>query len=370
MKAMNKPNLKSNSLPKPPVMMSRKPKVYEDATESSASCRQSSPALLPIGEIIEDHCDSRKEETFTEDEDARNLHRPDQPNFNKGIVFCEKVRGYFCNTDDFLRFLKYLHYYNIGIIEKTCLRNMVAYLLGNNPQLLGDFDDLMNNCEEEKSSASGFSRPKKHTERKDKVQIEKDRHKEKKDMVKSIQELDLSNCENCTPSYWVLPQDYHIPQASERTKLDSEVLNDQLVCRPSIMQDYSLKRNRLNKHEEVLFKCEDDKYELDMLIGYLRSAESSAKEMLNRFKNKEGEKNSEIPIRIEDHFSAQNLRCIEKLYGDDGLEVLDVLRKRPLDALFVILRRLKQQKKSLKGLQSELDKLWAKVYAEHVPQMR
>ncbi|KAF2288899.1 hypothetical protein GH714_022644 [Hevea brasiliensis] len=238
-------------------MMSRKPKVYEDATESSASCRQSSPALLPIGEIIEDHCDSRKEETFTEDEDAR---------ISIGLT-------------------------NL-ILTKTCLRNMVAYLLGNNPQLLGDFDDLMNNCEEEKSSASGFSRPKKHTERKDKVQIEKDRHKEKKDMVKSIQELDLSNCENCTPSYWVLPQDYHIPQASERTKLDSEVLNDQLVCRPSIMQDYSLKRNRLNKHEEVLFKCEDDKYELDMLIGYLRSAESSAKEMLNRFKNKEGEKNS------------------------------------------------------------------------------
>ena len=49
-------------------------------------------------------------------------------------------------------------------------------------------------------------------EEKDKDQKQIDRAKEKercreKYMAKSIQELDLSNCERCTPSYRFLPDD-------------------------------------------------------------------------------------------------------------------------------------------------------------------
>lgn len=41
------------------------------------------------------------------------------------------------------------------------------------------------------------------------VAKEKDRCREKY-MGKSIQELDLSNCERCTPSYRLLPEDVYI----------------------------------------------------------------------------------------------------------------------------------------------------------------
>ncbi|MGV7468044.1 hypothetical protein PJI21_29110, partial [Mycobacterium kansasii] len=47
---------------------------------------------------------------------------------------------------------------------------------------------------------------------------EKDRFKEKY-WGKSIQELDLSNCQRCTPSYRLLPEDYPMPSVSQRSEL-------------------------------------------------------------------------------------------------------------------------------------------------------
>lgn len=118
---------------------------------------------------------------------------------------------------------------------------------------------------------------------------EKDRCREKY-MGKSIQELDLSNCERCTPSYRLLPEDvykfyfmlllmwilsrmpiwcanslmlvvmqYPIAIAKERSELGAQVLNDQWVSVTSGSEDYSFKHMRRNQYEESLFRCEDDR---------------------------------------------------------------------------------------------------------------
>ncbi|KAM0005898.1 putative transcriptional regulatory protein Sin3 [Helianthus debilis subsp. tardiflorus] len=76
---------------------------------------------------------------------------------------------------------------------------------------------------------------------------EKDRFKEKY-WGKSIQELDLSNCQRCTPSYRLLPDD-----------LGTQVLNDLWVSVTSGSEDYSFKHMRRNQYEESLFRCEDDR---------------------------------------------------------------------------------------------------------------
>ncbi|XP_057475952.1 paired amphipathic helix protein Sin3-like 4 isoform X1 [Actinidia eriantha] len=52
---------------------------------------------------------------------------------------------------------------------------------------------------------------------------------EDKYMSKPIQVLDLSHSEQCTPSYRLLPKDYPIPSASQRTELGAQVLNDHWV---------------------------------------------------------------------------------------------------------------------------------------------
>jgi paired amphipathic helix protein Sin3a len=64
-------------------------------------------------------------------------------------------------------------------------------------------------------------------------------------------------------------------------------------------------------------------------------------------------------------FSALNLRCIERLYGDHGLDVMDVLRKNASVALPVILTRLKQKQEEWSRCRSDFNKVWAEIYAKN-----
>ena len=66
-----------------------------------------------------------------------------------------------------------------------------------------------------------------------------------------------------------------------------------------------------------------------------------------------------------DIFAALNLRCIERLYGEHGLDVIDILHKNPATALPVILTRLKQKQDEWKKCRDDFDKIWAKVYAKN-----
>ncbi|GJW22465.1 paired amphipathic helix protein Sin3-like protein 2 isoform X3 [Tanacetum coccineum] len=76
----------------------------------------------------------------------------------------------------------------------------------------------------------------------------------------------------------------------------------------------------------------EKRFELDMLLESVNSALKRVEELLNGINNRSV--SSEGSIRVEDHFSALNLRCIKRLYGDHGLEVMETLRKRPSTAVW------------------------------------
>lgn len=66
------------------------------------------------------------------------------------------------------------------------------------------------------------------------------------------------------------------------------------------------------------------------------------------------------------HFCvALNLRCIERLYGDHGLDVMDVLRKNAPLALPVILTRLKQKQEEWARCRYDFNKVWAEIYVKN-----
>ncbi|GMI90141.1 SIN3-like 5 [Hibiscus trionum] len=178
-------------------------------------------------------------------------------------------------------------------------------------------------------------------------------------MGKSINELDLSNCEQCTPSYRLLPENYPRPIASHREETDSEVLNDDWVSVPS----GSFKLMRKNQYEKVLFRCEDDRFELDMLLESVKGTAKKVEGLLEKINNNTIE--TDRPIRIEEHFTVQNLRCIERIYGDHGLDVMDILRNKVQTVLPVILTRLKQKQEEWVSKRSHYNKIWAEVYASN-----
>ncbi|KAH0855342.1 LOW QUALITY PROTEIN: hypothetical protein HID58_013759 [Brassica napus] len=271
----------------------------------------------------------------------------------------------------------------------------VSDLLGKFPDLMDEFNQFFERCESNDgfqhlagvmSKMKNISMPVKgeeketETEREHKRDLDAAKEKERsndKYMGKSIQELDLSDCERCTPSYRLLPSDYPIPSVRHRQKLGAAVLNDHWVSVTSGSEDYSFKHMRRNQYEEscldvkmtgtglyvVVLPASCYRFELDMLLESVGSAAKSAEELLNNIVEKKI--SIEGSFRVEDHFTALNLRCIERLYGDHGLDVTDLIRKNPAAALPVILTRLKQKQEEWTKCREDFNAVWADVYAKN-----
>ncbi|KAG2245491.1 hypothetical protein Bca52824_085119 [Brassica carinata] len=301
--------------------------------------------------------------------------------YNEAFVFCEKVKERLCSQDDYQTFLKCLNIFSNGIIQTKQLQNLVSDLLGKYPDLMDEFTQFFERCESidgfqhlagamskksfssDEQASRSMEVEEKEREHKPDLEVVNETEQYKRYVGKSIQELDLSNCECCTPSYRLLPSDYPVRTASQRSELGSEVLNDRWVSVTSGSEDYSFKHMRRNPYEEILFRCEDDRFELDMLLESVSSAVRSAENLLNIITEKKITFSGSF--RIEDHFTALNLRCIERLYGEHGLDVIDILHKNPATALPVILTRLKQKQDEWKKCRDDFDKIWAKVYAKN-----
>ncbi|KAK4771759.1 hypothetical protein SAY86_013534 [Trapa natans] len=318
---------------------------------------------------------TRKVEGFRERPDLPFDDQKDAVNglYSEGVLFCEKVKEKLCSADDYQAFLKLLDIYSNGIIKRNDLQILVTDLLGKRADLTNEFNEFLERCENIDGFLAGVMNKKSfsnnsHLHKSSKVD-RKHESEGKKDMIrsdyllKSIQELDLSDCQRCTPSYRLLPDDYPIPSASQRSELGAQVLNDHWVSVTSGSEDYSFKHMRRNQYEESLFRCEDDRFELDMLIESVISTCKRVEELLNC--SNENKSNFEIPFRVEIHFNALYLRCIERLYGDHGLDVMDILRKNPNVALPVILTRLKQKREEWTKCRSDFNKVWADVYAKN-----
>ncbi|XP_010692047.2 paired amphipathic helix protein Sin3-like 2 isoform X2 [Beta vulgaris subsp. vulgaris] len=298
--------------------------------------------------------------------------------YNQEFYFCEKVKEKLGSSDDYQAFLKCLHIYSTEIITRSELQSLVADLLGKYPDLMDGFNEFLGRCENidgflagvmgKKSLLNDGHLPRQvradEKEKGPKREIDPAKEKPNRDYTsKSIQELDLSNCERCSPSYRLLPDDYPIPTASQRSEIGAQVLNDFWVSVTSGSEDYSFKHMRRNQYEESLFRCEDDRFELDMLLESVSSTAKRAEDLLNNINN--NNISADGPIRFENYFTPLNLRCIERLYGDHGLDVMDILRKNQALSLPVILTRLKQKQDEWTKCRTDFNKVWAEIYAKN-----
>ncbi|KAL1539386.1 paired amphipathic helix protein Sin3-like 3 isoform X1 [Salvia divinorum] len=306
-------------------------------------------------------------------------------------IFCGKVKERLKDSENYKKFLDCVRSYRSKFVTLPQFQMLVASILGSHPDLKEQCEDFIiyvektgskqnfrslkvDNREADEHNKEDSTKNKDHGDRErdrsDKVlafsndvQGQKVSITKEKFMAKPIHELDLSNCESCSPSYRLLPNNYPIPSVSCRTKIGSEVLNDHWVSVTSGSEDYSFKHMRKNQYEESLFRCEDDRFELDMLLESVNATTKRVEELLDSM-NSHTDK-TESSFHIDDHLTAVNLRCIERLYGDHGLDVRDVLRKNAPLALPVILTRLKQKQEEWARCRSDFNKIWAEIYAKN-----
>ncbi|KAE8722648.1 pyruvate dehydrogenase E1 component subunit alpha [Hibiscus syriacus] len=105
------------------------------------------------------------------------------------------------------------------------------------------------------------------------------------------------------------------------------------------------------------------RFELDMLLESVNATTKRVEELLEKINSNSTKIDN--PIRIEEHLTALNLKCIERLYSDHGLDVMDVLRKSAHLALSVILTLLKQKQEEWARCRSDFNKVWSEIYAKN-----
>ncbi|KAJ4765389.1 paired amphipathic helix Sin3-like protein [Rhynchospora pubera] len=303
-------------------------------------------------------------------------HMPDK---DKELLCDEAIFNFFKRVRERLEpvayqdFLKCVDLQRVGAFTKETLEMLASGLFVDYPDLIDGFKEIIlaHGSKDGAGSSKGENEEEREEEKREKERERSERRirtppllaKEKFNLCKPVSELDLSGCEQCTPSYRLLPKHYPVPPSTQRTELGKSVLNDAWVSVTSGSEDYSFKHMRKNQYEESLFRCEDDRFELDMLVESAKSAIKRVEKLIKKMN--EGSIDQDEPIDIEDYLTPMNMRCIEKLYGDHGLDAIEVLRRKPEAALPVLLGRLKQKLEEWNQCRIDFNKVWADVYAKN-----
>jgi paired amphipathic helix protein Sin3a len=197
-----------------------------------------------------------------------------------------------------------------------------------------------------------------------------------------LSEIDFSQCRKCTPSYRALPKDFPPVQCSETGAIEMAVLNTGWVSIPiGSEESSSFKHMRKNQYEEALFKCEDERFEIDMVIDSnlcaIKLLEPIAEELASlrtlETTSHHVDKNNgglKFSLQLEKrNFGQIHLNAISRIYGENGPEILELLRKNPAGTVPVVLRRLKQKDYEWRRARQDLDKQWREVLERNYERM-
>lgn len=208
-----------------------------------------------------------------------------------------------------------------------------------------------------------------------------------------LSEINFQSAKMCTPSYRELPTEYQATSCSGRSSHEDAVLNDTWVSVPVGSEDSgNFKHMRRNPNEEQLFKVEDERFELDMLIdgvavaiARLEPVEEEIEALratagfvpgqtfgVSATTGGEGASDScesslaQFQYRLDRRtLGALHLSTVSRLYGDHGPEVLDLLRKNPAVAIPVVLKRLRQKEKEWCIAREEAKSGWKELAQKH-----
>ncbi|XP_045508149.1 paired amphipathic helix protein Sin3a-like isoform X3 [Colias croceus] len=174
-------------------------------------------------------------------------------------------------------------------------------------------------------------------------------------------DLDLSTCKRLGTSYCALPKEAASRRCSGRTALCKEVLNDTWVSIPTWSEDSTFVTSRKTQYEEYIYRCEDERFELDVVIetnaATIRVLEGVQKK-LARMPADDAAK-----YRLDDclggHSPTIHQRALRRIYGDKvAVDIIAGLKKNPVVAVPVVLRRLKAKEEEWREAQKGFNKQW------------
>lgn len=204
-----------------------------------------------------------------------------------------------------------------------------------------------------------------------------------------LSDMNLENAQVVTPSYREIPRQYQLMRSSGRSAAEEKLLNDRWVSLPVGSEDNNtFKHMRRNPHEDVLFKVEDERFELDMLIdavtatiARLEPAEEEIEALKATVQVSLGQTSQiiaganegvssaavartvpQFQYRLDERtLGAIHLSTISRLYGDHGPEVLELIRENPAAAVPVVLKRLRQKQREWRNAREKAKSAWKEL---------
>ncbi|KAI4584634.1 hypothetical protein MJG53_020677, partial [Ovis ammon polii x Ovis aries] len=253
----------------------------------------------------------------------------------------EQVRRVLKSQEVYENFLRCIALFNQELVSGSELLQLVGPFLGKFPELFAQFKSFLGVKElsfappMNDRSGDGISR-----------------------------EIDYASCKRIGSSYRALPKTYQQPRCSGRTAICKEVLNDTWVSFPSWSEDSTFVSSKKTPYEEQLHRCEDERFELDVVLetnlATIRVLESVQKK-LSRMAPEDQEK-----FRLDDCLGGTSeviqRRAIHRIYGDKAPEIIESLKKNPVTAVPVVLKRLKAKEEEWREAQQGFNKIWREQY--------
>lgn len=189
-----------------------------------------------------------------------------------------------------------------------------------------------------------------------------------------------------TPSYRAFPADYAFDKLSAEMEKDGELLNYKCYCvapgRSSndgrggkyLMSPeyYDGIKLRCNIHEEVLARVEEEIHEVDMAIernaSAMRVLEPVAEEAkrLREQEEDDGQPIGRLQYKLRNRaLNSIHIGAIARIYGDSGEEVLQHLLRNPLVVVPIVYNRLKEKNDEWRKVKKEMRKEWKSVMSEN-----
>uniref|UniRef100_A0A1Q3EYU6 Paired amphipathic helix protein Sin3a n=1 Tax=Culex tarsalis TaxID=7177 RepID=A0A1Q3EYU6_CULTA len=258
-------------------------------------------------------------------------------------AFFDKVRKALRSPDVYENFLRCLTLFNQEIVSKSELQTLVTPFLSRFPDLLKWFQEFLG-----PPTATTECVPLASAQRQDRSQSE------------IATDIDLSTCKRLGASYCALPKSHENVKCSGRTSLCKDVLNDTWVSFPTWAEDSTFVTSRKTQYEEFIYRCEDERFELDVVIetnsATIRVLEGVQKK-LSRMSPDEVSR-----FRLDECLGGTSptihQRALRRIYGDKAADIIQGLKKNPVVAVPVVLRRLKAKEEEWREAQKGFNKQW------------
>ncbi|KAI8606268.1 hypothetical protein EDD21DRAFT_298439 [Dissophora ornata] len=254
------------------------------------------------------------------------------------LAFFDRVKRFLGNKQTYNEFLKLLNLFSQDILDRKLLVEKVETFLAPNKELMEWFKAFV-----------GW-------DGKDEV-IE--------NVAAPRDKVDLSTCRRYGESYRLLPKSETMLPCTGRDEMCWEVLNDVWASHPNwSVEGEGFMPHKKNQFEEVLHRCEEERYEFDMNIDANLHTIALLEPIAKQIQGMSSDERARfrLPEGLGGSSKTIYKRIIKKIYDNErGNEVIDALHNNPAVAVPVVLKRLKQKDEEWKKSQRDWNKVWREI---------